>query len=562
MRISQAFSGIICFALGAAMSTLILLNVSRDMCTLQPRSEYDIRRVDDIAAIRGFPPSSFDLTIDDIAVNEAVDDIDDVFPENNEPIDSELGIANETAALMNNNEDNITASVIQRWNERQNVGASDTESKLRNKLRLDDKICECHRILKHPLDDDIDERRQQEALLWLQEERENREPLAICKSLSPLSYIGSGIEVEPLQAVRLAGMSLDPTVTQLLHQYGTDIFSVRLKTVNNVAVLFISRTTKIDRLLTRFGGVDVTGNGTTELTISSVNLKKINTLLHQVIYKSTFYDISIRDTVLVTFMEFTIEVHVHVKRQTMPDLYDLGPSPSISDKVTVITKTFERYDAVNRLVKSIKTFYPRLPIIVADDSEFPQRIVGRNVKQTLMPFAEGFFAGRGVALSQVATKYFLWVDDDFVFTEKTKLEIMLEKLEDPISRIDIVGGMVRGRAYNKCYTFNMADNQATASEHFTEVTDHTTGIPNVTSPTLLSTVRNVGFDPEYRRIGHSEFFIDGLGKLRVISCKDVDVDHVQVRNPKYSKYRMRTIDTTDAKRHTNHLFFNNNLKCT
>lgn len=40
-------------------------------------------------------------------------------------------------------------------------------------------------------------------------------------------------------------------------------------------------------------------------------------------------------------------------------------------------------------------------------------------------------------MSQVTTKYFLWVDDDFVFTEKTKIEKFLEVME-AVPELDVV----------------------------------------------------------------------------------------------------------------------------
>lgn len=42
---------------------------------------------------------------------------------------------------------------------------------------------------------------------------------------------------------------------------------------------------------------------------------------------------------------------------------------------------------------------------------------------------QGWFAGRNLAVSQVTTKYVLWVDDDFIFTANTKLERMVDILE-------------------------------------------------------------------------------------------------------------------------------------
>ncbi len=45
------------------------------------------------------------------------------------------------------------------------------------------------------------------------------------------------------------------------------------------------------------------------------------------------------------------------------------------------------------------------------------------------PHYRAGFAGRNLAISQVATKYVLWVDDDFIFTSSTKLEKMVDILE-------------------------------------------------------------------------------------------------------------------------------------
>lgn len=42
---------------------------------------------------------------------------------------------------------------------------------------------------------------------------------------------------------------------------------------------------------------------------------------------------------------------------------------------------------------------------------------------------QGWFAGRNLVVSQVTTKYVLWVDDDFIFSANTKLERMVDILE-------------------------------------------------------------------------------------------------------------------------------------
>lgn len=49
--------------------------------------------------------------------------------------------------------------------------------------------------------------------------------------------------------------------------------------------------------------------------------------------------------------------------------------------------------------------------------------------QLLCFVPQGWFAGRNLAVSQVTTKYLLWVDDDFIFTANTKLEKLVDVLE-------------------------------------------------------------------------------------------------------------------------------------
>ena len=51
--------------------------------------------------------------------------------------------------------------------------------------------------------------------------------------------------------------------------------------------------------------------------------------------------------------------------------------------------------------------------------------------------SQGWFAGRNLAVSQVTTKYFLWVDDDFLFTENTKIEKLVEVME-AVPELDMV----------------------------------------------------------------------------------------------------------------------------
>nr|XP_006812674.1 PREDICTED: beta-1,4 N-acetylgalactosaminyltransferase 1-like [Saccoglossus kowalevskii] len=123
------------------------------------------------------------------------------------------------------------------------------------------------------------------------------------------------------------------------------------------------------------------------------------------------------------------------RRNQVPRLYGPRLDGDISRKLTVVAKTFERYECVKRLISSINTFYPNMTIIVADDSE-------KNVKHFQMPFLDGYAAGKNLVVSQVRTNYLLMVDDDFVFTNETILERFVVKLESRTAELDLVAGVI------------------------------------------------------------------------------------------------------------------------
>lgn len=105
-------------------------------------------------------------------------------------------------------------------------------------------------------------------------------------------------------------------------------------------------------------------------------------------------------------------------------------------EVTAIIKTFERPRALQRLLRSIRRWYPGLRILVGDDSFTPSRNPG--VPTLRLPPDVGASAGRNALLQRVDTPLVLQLDDDFEFTRQTRIE----RLADPVAtgRFDLVGG--------------------------------------------------------------------------------------------------------------------------
>ncbi|XP_032171889.1 beta-1,4 N-acetylgalactosaminyltransferase 1-like [Mustela erminea] len=117
-----------------------------------------------------------------------------------------------------------------------------------------------------------------------------------------------------------------------------------------------------------------------------------------------------------------------------------GAQYNISALVTIATKTFLCYNRLRALIASIRRFYPKVTLVIADDSNKPESISGPHIEHYLMPFGKGWFAGRNLAVSQVTPKYVLWVDEDFVFIARTRLERLVDVLER--TSLDPVGGAV------------------------------------------------------------------------------------------------------------------------
>ena len=117
------------------------------------------------------------------------------------------------------------------------------------------------------------------------------------------------------------------------------------------------------------------------------------------------------------------------------------------DEVTIIIKTLDRCDCLINLLDSIFKKYPKIRVLVGDDSEISskEKVMKKFGEYNLQYFDLekdcGLSAGRNFLLNKVQTKYFVLADDDFVFDKKTNLERALQILEG--KKLDIIGGYIR-----------------------------------------------------------------------------------------------------------------------
>ncbi|XP_074082387.1 beta-1,4 N-acetylgalactosaminyltransferase 1 isoform X1 [Macrotis lagotis] len=393
--------------------------------------------------------------------------------------------------------------------------------------------------------------------------------ILIAPANSPLQYPLKGVVVQPLKTILVPGLSLQASEQE--------VYQVNL-----------SASLGTWDVAGEVEGVILRGEGQLELTLSSPELDRLNKQLQLVTYSSQSYQPDTEDTVRFSTDGHEAVFTIRIKHPPRPRLYPPGSPPegakyNISALVTIATKTFLRYDRLRNLINSIRRFYPTVTVIIADDSEQPETVNGPHIEHYLMPFGKGWFAGRNLAVSQVTTKYVLWVDDDFIFTGRTKLEKLVDVLER--TSLDLVGGAVReitgfsttyrqllsiepgGPGWGDCLIQRRGFHHELPGFPDCVVTD---GVVNFFLA-RVDKVREIGFDPRLSRVAHLEFFLDGLGSLRVGSCSDVLVDHAsKLKLPMapwgteaeiYAKYRYPGV--TDESQVSKHklLFFKHRLQC-
>jgi GT2 family glycosyltransferase len=261
--------------------------------------------------------------------------------------------------------------------------------------------------------------------------------------------------------------------------------------------------------------------------------------------------------------------------------------PSPLEDVSLIIKTFERQQALERLLDSIiARGYAECPILVADDSEEPYR--GPILEQyqglvdayVTLPFDSGLSKGRNELLKRVETEYFVLNDDDFVYDERTDLGWMREQIE--LKDLELLGGGVyeprtmdisrlstlakKGalrtffRALreegHELYERTLQGNHEKTVRFYgdIEVNDETVSLVSISYSSPLTfcdytpnffmadtqAIRNKvgGWDEDLKICEHWEFFYRAaLNELRVATTEEVGVGHRPMQRGAYSHHR-------------------------
>jgi glycosyltransferase involved in cell wall biosynthesis len=218
-------------------------------------------------------------------------------------------------------------------------------------------------------------------------------------------------------------------------------------------------------------------------------------------------------------------------------------------EVTALIKTFLRDDYLFTAVSSLRRYYPEIRIIVADDGycsdekEFRLKEAGVS-KYIALPWNRGVSRGRNALIDACETPYCLIGDDDFYYTDETRLGDMVKMMEIA----DLAGGALRYMGVLQHYEANLEWVPESKGLIHREINrNYLTyeGIQYgeadltfnffVTKTTLA---RKVRWEESIQVIfEHEDFFMAGYERgMKVVYCPNSIVTHRKVELPTIPEY--------------------------
>lgn len=244
----------------------------------------------------------------------------------------------------------------------------------------------------------------------------------------------------------------------------------------------------------------------------------------------------------------------------------------INENLTIIVKTLLRGSCLERLVKSIRRFYQDIPIHIVDGHnysyELPSYIKNDiNIHYFIHNNDIGVSKGRNILLNSVKTPYFITVDDDFVFTEYTRLGSLLNNIM--YSDYDILGGLINDRnSMLKFYgDFYINGNTLKYESKFDISTVNIVRCDIIPQFFIARTSKINSFEnnwDSFLKIGeHTDFFLRIYKKLKIGYITSCIVNHEPILTHEYRQYRNRGIlfkEYVARKHNINKIIeFNNNI---
>ena len=220
------------------------------------------------------------------------------------------------------------------------------------------------------------------------------------------------------------------------------------------------------------------------------------------------------------------------------------------EQVTAIVKTLERPRSLQKLIHSIRRYYPQMTVLVGDDSS--STCLVPDIECLRLPTDCGASAGRNRLLEHVKTPYFLQLDDDFCFTDHTQIEILVNLLlreEIDLAAGEVINckrhlGLFTKRRRSRFHGVMTLQQRHLTIERRYHAECNSFGLCDIVPQLFVARLDKVlsmgGWDEELKTQEHEEFFVRAQRQgLRVAHVPAVTVEHWQTRPPHYAAFRDR-----------------------
>jgi hypothetical protein len=236
--------------------------------------------------------------------------------------------------------------------------------------------------------------------------------------------------------------------------------------------------------------------------------------------------------------------NIKVSRQDTILDYDTLMHGSVNEKVTLLIKSFMRKTCVDKLIESIRKYYPKIKIVIVDDSEPKLNFdYDENIKTYNTDFYVGSSAGRNYAVDRITTPYFVLLDDDFEFIDDTDLNEMLRVIES--NDVDLIGGQVIQSNTLLKYFSNFYYNETTG--HILCINEHKQNKEYNSCDLVLNffiaKTEKVKLDcrwpEELKTTEHLVYFYMHRNKWKIGFIDNVVINHARYRDTQYNSYRSK-----------------------
>jgi len=210
------------------------------------------------------------------------------------------------------------------------------------------------------------------------------------------------------------------------------------------------------------------------------------------------------------------------------------------DKVTIAIKTIERAECLDDCLRSIRFLYPTIKIIVADDSKKPIKNKLSN-EYYFLEFDCGVSKGKNFLLDKVNTEYVMFLDDDTLFTEESRIEDALSVLENNPA-IDLVAASLEGVNYYGTFSKEGDILYRNNKKHVEIINGHK--IYDYVIQLYLArteSIKSIKWNEELKTCDHADFFWRAKSTLKSTRLEQWKMINTARQNEVYRTFRQDRI---------------------